>query len=528
MHDTQKPSHFNRQVQIIDKQLPNYQAPGWFLAQVQALQKASQSFTSYLLDMKRTTILIANIGNRNLRYDNELQPAPVHARSGQIDYRAFTQSLWANFDAEKQYFGINILDSLIESQRARIDHVVLFASDQAEGERQDQDTLYAGQILARLIPEQFAGLTAECRMLQAPVTNNNALLLNYREELRLLQRQYPDAYYLICDAGGTAQQKSSLKIMFEYLFDREDFQVFYVAQGQDYKSQVAEIPPIEYRRILDAEQIISLIDHGQYAGAEEIFSRLNRNAATSPIYHLLRFCRFRQERLWLEAHKHTDLTHYPEWLHPHLHYLTAYRNLRPAGAYEGWASELFSSRAYFELCECFAIVQRNYALENYTQVVINLFRFMESYLYHVLDENLHYHFNQNFPDAQQKLIREGVIRYPNMARFFNGKRRPKGGVPLLILAAENVQGLQYPEHSHFINSFRSINSFLNPEFRDNPDYLALDTLRHQIAHRGLGITEQEFHGIPRITKLIERWDEWLQMPAVHPYLRAHDTIQTLL
>ncbi|MEZ4851061.1 MAG: hypothetical protein R3B93_21085 [Bacteroidia bacterium] len=76
--------------------------------------------------------------------------------------------------------------------------------------------------------------------------------------------------------------------MVEYLFDRDDFGVLRFP-GKNYQSEVVEMPPIEYRRILDSEQILTLIERGNYGGALEIYIRLYRKANETPVFAITQF-----------------------------------------------------------------------------------------------------------------------------------------------------------------------------------------------------------------------------------------------
>ena len=473
-------------------------------------------------------ILLANIGNRNFLYQGKtyyelLKDGDIHD-----DFRSFTEHLWQQYDQIHTELTINILQVILEAKKEEIEKVILFVSDHPTDTRRDQDTLFAGKILARLIPKHYPEIIVQIHSIQVQITDPNQLLLAYRNFFRQQITAEPERQYLICDAGGTAQQKSSLKIICEYLLDREDFEVYYVAQGKDYQSELRLIPPVEYRKILDAEQIIGLIERGEYRGAVDIYSRMNRHASESPVFQLLQFGRYRSERLWMEAQRYADPGQYPEALRPNLHSLSAYRKLEAAGNHTGWAAELFPARSYFEICECFAILQREYELEHYTETVLNMFRFMEAYLYHVLDETFGYHFRQDYQGAQHALLRDIPHRFPGIRRFFGKKKKIRGGLPILILAASHIHGLKHDTHEKMIHSFQSFNSLLNKEFKTNSHLLPLDMLRHQIAHRGLGVTRQEFLSIPHIDGVLLAWGRWLQMPLTNPYRHLNQLIENCL
>jgi len=70
--------------------------------------------------------------------------------------------------------------------------------------------------------------------------------------------------YILCDAGGTPQQKSSLKLMTEYLIGHKRYEAYYVSPN---KKGIVKVEQIEYRNIISLEQAIMLLNSGMYNAA---------------------------------------------------------------------------------------------------------------------------------------------------------------------------------------------------------------------------------------------------------------------
>ncbi|MEM6806466.1 MAG: hypothetical protein AAF696_34020 [Bacteroidota bacterium] len=472
-------------------------------------------------------ILIANLGNRNILYKGEYHFGLAKEGKTDFSFRSYTQDLWENFETKKSDISLNILDSFLSEKADEIDGLVLFASDQPKSLRRDQDTIFVGKIIEKLIPEQYPNLAIQVRSLNIPITNNDALLRAYRGHIQQLKAQFPESKFLICDAGGTAQQKSALKIMCEYLLDREDLEVYYVAQGKDYQSKLEKAPNIEYRKILDAEQIISLMSAAQYKAAAQIFALGNRQAHKGAPYRLLLFCHYRMERMWQEAQNLGKTESYPEEIQKDLGGMKAYTQLKALGQYKGWIKEIFKKRSYFQLCENYLILDRHLINEDWTAVVLNMFRFIESYLYYALEEKLGYALIKNFHQEQKRLIKDAKTKFPEIAHRF-GRKPIKGGVPLFIVAASQIKDQTSPIHGYFLKSFASLISILNPDFRRQSNLIPLDVLRHQIAHRGLGVSKQEFDSIPEVKSTLAAWGHWLKVPESNALREMEKLIKNLL
>jgi hypothetical protein len=97
-----------------------------------------------------------------------------------------------------------------------------------------------------------------------------------------------DNKLIICDAGGTAQQKMSLKLMTEFILKPELYEIKYTQNNQ----LVEDVKIDVYRKIISTEQAIKLIRQGEYdaaatlLGYEDIhnFHNLSKKQRTKRIF----------------------------------------------------------------------------------------------------------------------------------------------------------------------------------------------------------------------------------------------------
>ncbi len=124
----------------------------------------------------RNTILISNIGNRNISYKGTTYPTfSKDTKEILGSFREWTEKLWKNFNEEKEYITLNIIDTLLDERKKAIDKIYLFYSDHQVGERNDQDTLFEAKIMKYLIEEKYQ-IQVEVKKVNAIVIDNNALL----------------------------------------------------------------------------------------------------------------------------------------------------------------------------------------------------------------------------------------------------------------------------------------------------------------------------------------------------------------
>ncbi|MEZ4851063.1 MAG: hypothetical protein R3B93_21095 [Bacteroidia bacterium] len=100
-------------------------------------------------------LLITNLGNRNLLLEGKTHFAMIKEQSLAFNFRDFTKDLIDRFEEVKPRLQVNILDTLLEAKSSEIDRVIMFSSNHPSDQRRDQDTCYEGEILVKLLSEQF-------------------------------------------------------------------------------------------------------------------------------------------------------------------------------------------------------------------------------------------------------------------------------------------------------------------------------------------------------------------------------------
>ncbi|RIV25586.1 hypothetical protein DYU11_09870 [Fibrisoma montanum] len=418
--------------------------------------------------MGKKKIILANIGNRNLTYKGKTLIPDTRPTEPPSSFREQTKALLDEYDTVREDLNEQILTVLLNDIGVeQIDYVVLFASDnQIAGDRNDQDTIHEAAILKRLLADRM-NLVAEVVPYTGNVTHNDDLLRFYRDALRPYQQTEHDL--VVCDAGGTAQQKSALKIGAEYLLPPDRYTVRYVLPS----GRVTPVEQVEYRRIIDEEQVAALVEHGQYAGAMAIYSAINRRDEI--VERLIRFADLRVKSLWADARKELSAS-----VMALLPFLKQFGSGKPSGNYAQFAP-FFKEQAFFLLCERFEIAQNAWRLRDYSGAVLNFQIFQETFLNTFITSFGAYDLVGNYYNACTKLIEDLTNDQSPIVGLFGGSL--KQGVPLTIRYAQslahNAAAIQ-----RLFNWFEQSNAVLNGTRKGT------DSLRNNIAHNGKGVDEK--------------------------------------
>lgn len=470
-------------------------------------------------------ILIANLGNRNITYKGSYYQELSKSKAVQTDFRTWTENLWQNYDTEALHIRPAILDTLIEAVKHEISRVIMFSSDQPPEIRRTQDTCFEGKILQRWFREKHPEIQFENWEMDTPVTNNEALLRAYQQEIRKMTKRYPDRQYILCEAGGTAQQKSSLKIMLEYLMEADDFEMYYVPQNREGVSgKPQKTDNIQYRKILDALQIERLIQNLQYDAAKEIYSTENKEQ--KPIYRLLHFGSLRVKQ------HHQSARNYIHQFKKRLQeqeILKFYKEFDPDCMFKGWLKEVFNKKeSVFLISERLFLAQKYLQIRDYSQGAIKLQIFLETYLQEVLTqhhlgyENLNYFQLKSMVEEDLKNERWQNVKDWQMATQSDNR----DGIPSRVLVAQNINN---QTHQQILADFCEITQRLNKTLFDNNPHskIPLDKLRNDLAHRGEGATKEEFLKIPDIEEKLNRWYTYFHF-GLNPYDELNEKIVALL
>ncbi len=212
-------------------------------------------------------ILFANLGNRSLSFDGYYFDKDYASEFTQklnpdklsfIDYTKHIADLLAAA-IPTPTITLNILHPALNKKQ--FDAIKIVATQSGH----KNDTLYSAHIIKHLLQTQYGYHYNQIDILTItkPI-NDTAFLLNYyRNQLGQLRDKY---FVHLCDAGGTPQQKSAMKLMAEYVLPDDAYDVWYVNEQGD----VIISNQVEYRNVINGHALIKLAEAGNYLGALEI------------------------------------------------------------------------------------------------------------------------------------------------------------------------------------------------------------------------------------------------------------------
>lgn len=211
-----------------------------------------------------STLLITNIGNRNIQWKDAYITD---------SFRSTTEFLLKNFDDYKSEIKLQILDKVFENKK--IDKVLLFASDQDKeksGKFWESDTIHEAGIIKKIIENDF-NIPCEVAFFSENVTDSDALVPFYKKNIIERMSQYSDS--ILCDAGGTTQQKQSLKEVAQWLL-KEKLTIIYVTQKDELSAEntIKDGSSEALHTILLYHQVQKLIEHFEYQAAALLLPNL--------------------------------------------------------------------------------------------------------------------------------------------------------------------------------------------------------------------------------------------------------------
>ncbi len=216
-------------------------------------------------------ILLTNLGNRNITFNAKTYQEYSFSKSTSNDFitfRDWTFQLLENWDKYKSDLEINIINPLLTSNKT-YDLIIFFYSNQESFKtRIEQDTIFEAKIIEKILIEKYGYEAEKVQTIWVSkiVIDNSGLLSFYRNEINRLKKIREGAFFTICDAGGTAQQKMALKVIAEFMLKPSQHEVLYVENN----SLVSDIDVNGYRNVINAEHSITLINHGEYMAAAEL------------------------------------------------------------------------------------------------------------------------------------------------------------------------------------------------------------------------------------------------------------------
>lgn len=461
-------------------------------------------------------ILISNIGNRNIAYKGE----QYDRKKQQQDFRSWTLSLRENLDEERAHIELRIINDLLSEIAPELDQVILYGSNQIGEAKQDQDTLHEAFIMKQLIEVQYSLPVSVDQEVNCKVTDNDALLRFYRKELSYLKRKFPEHRIVICDAGGTAQQKSALKIMAEFLLDKDTFEVWYVNPD----GTLELVPRVEYRNVIVAEQIKQLIDLGEYTSAYRLKgydSALACASSDNISNKLLGLGALLTSRYWEDLSAFVGNCNSKQVKNSPLLRRIKQRKSQIGNEH---LAEIFTAEDFFSLGEMLSSIQFYHSAGLHTQAVMNFALFYEFYLSAAITYNLGYDLLDNFDEEKDRLIDECRSRFPNVARSYPYDKI-FDSIPFRIRVAENISNPANLKFVILLRPYISTGKFFKVSNQSGAA-LGINTVRNHIAHRGKAIDEVYMQShLPYFAELLHDILELFLMPENNSFLKMNAYIK---
>lgn len=447
-------------------------------------------------------ILLANIGNRSLVIKREGETATFIGNDSS-SFRDTTESikqfmLTDNANSLQNVVlkneppftvELNILNTLLahrdrkkEEDFTDITEIHIFVTDQSNDNDGIRDTIHAGDIVKKLIetPTRAVNIhtikgsyTNPCLTIK-PV-NTEQLIPWYRKKFEELQKQYQNekAYFVLCDSGGTPQQKAAMKIVAEYFLPEEQYEFVNIIEKLDKvtgnpsigkSTLISQKGHTEYKTIIAAQQIELLINQGQYYAAATI-----AGSTSLPIL----------QALMLNHHRFNLLEFKKEGAQIPLPFVAHYFEPTPDTPLM-WKQYL-TAVDYKKLRELLAITDFYYGIENWTEVVLNAQIFIETLINSMIMKHIspnvvleYYDFNNTFKNSLNHLSlqdREQIEKnYLNhgLNIFLNPNNRNADAKPKRNGTHTNYKTIGNGEHSSSIPSKLGYINFLiiqnNPSF----------------------------------------------------------------
>lgn len=211
-----------------------------------------------------TTILIANVGNRDVKVSRSA-PLPLEVNPNHdpnVSRRALGEYLQAHWDDCRAHLSLPIVGKAVayaRQQAGALDRIVLVASDQGgcagvADHHLQQDTCALAPVVARLLDEQYGAPPAATAIWT--VTGNpsdyGVMQAFFRARLSALREERPDGVFYLEVSGGTPAMTSMLLTTAA--------EVFGLAARPLYVSEHAEQPyPLDLGRRLVADALVRAV-----------------------------------------------------------------------------------------------------------------------------------------------------------------------------------------------------------------------------------------------------------------------------
>ena len=378
------------------------------------------------MSQNKKHILIANLGSASL-YAKGLDDETLYGVLPEDAFKKHTQELKNNKETkflyqkgnknlknqyeqsckiENVYCGIipHIIKYFKDDEETNFTEVRLFCSDQVgeAEERRKKDTCFAAEIIiehnliAKTLKEELDFNPSDFKVHQdkfnCAIHQLDKLFKAYENEIIKLKNIYPQGFFVLCDTGGSPQQRWALRLAAEYQLPKESYAYYRVLEKVNTDGSVnfaqcagVEREPERYTEIMTLKQILLLIDKGQYLAAKMTWDSFNPVADTNKyslskmleLMHLrvnLRFKDYEVAADGLKQFKEETRTELSSLL-PEQFFTIEYNN-----EVTSIFDSLLNPKQYYKLREHLSVVDWYRRQEAYSQVVLYWQTFLEQYL----------------------------------------------------------------------------------------------------------------------------------------------------
>lgn len=444
-------------------------------------------------------ILLANIGNRSLIFKQKPKDAEtIFVGDINNSFREVTNQILDKKDYSN--VRINILDQLLEygNLKNTINSVYLFTSKQGgkDNSQKRRDTEHAGEIIAELIKSEYKIENVKTECLEGvSVIDSEALIKWYRNFFQAMPKE--NVHFIICDSGGTPQQKTSLKLVAEYFLNEKDYDYYQIIEPSYEEGELGESKVIplseskknEYRNIIAAQQVGLLIEKGNYAAAAAL---LNKN---NIVVNALNYCSERLNGITSNIPNRSLKQDFPET------FTFTYSK------YQEWSDIFKQEDEYAFVCEALSIADFYLGIEDWTRFVLATQNFIERFAIKFL-------LNKLIPQQTEDEIENNIMSLNQKLKRINQ----------LIVEIDNLHNI----HDVF-SKFKECHSSA-PSRGEYRYKIGLDKLRNKIAHNGIGV--KDFTDItaqvPDILVYLTDWKNKFGLPGINVFITANDEICKVL
>ena len=445
-------------------------------------------------------ILIANVGNRTLvRKENDKRLEYGTKEKGEKSFKELTKLEFECLTEETilNELDSNIIDAIFDEED--IDKIYLFTSDQAGKDEKNtsKDTLYAGKILSVLLKKKYPDIVSveDIVLTGISVVDLDRLVVSFKEQLLKIVEANKTKKFIVCDSGGTPQQKNALKIVTEYFLDRNAVEFYQVYERETDTDEIGNSCAkkqyfFQIRKIGDEQNILLLIEQGEYAAASQI--RAVTMGKDDQVYKILKLLNFRLNLLEESAIKailpnnlqnvnRADLLNTSSnflktnTLSIHFPLISKFLKIEN-GDFNKWRDEI-ESFDFFRLCEVLEVAGFYWHKKNWGNAILKYQVFFERFLRLLLKKNGYaddrsHHFKTaiNTPQVKTEL-------------GLNTSDPVYTGIPaniaLLSTLTISIHSQKIIESIKKCHSFWSQKEILKKE--------GIDKLRNDYAHEGIGI-----------------------------------------